>query len=67
MRENLGEKDMDGPLLEQATETTKNPDQTPNFWSNHNVGQNHVRYSHQAHRIQQPILKLRISNLHGIF
>ena len=67
LRENLDEKDMDGPLLEQSTKTAKNPDPTPNFWSNHNVGQNLVRYYNLAHRIQQPIPKLRISNLHGIF
>ena len=58
---------MDGPLLEQSTKTTKNPDPTPNFWSNHNVGQNQVRYSNLDHRIQQRIPKLRIHNLHGIF
>ena len=52
LRENLDEKDMDGPLLEQSTKTTKNPDQTQ---SNHNVGQNQVRYFNLAHRIQQPI------------
>ena len=67
LRDNLDKKDMDGPLLEQSTKTTKNPDQTQNFQSNHNVGQNQVRYSNLAHRIQQPIPKLRISNLHGIF
>ena len=37
--------DMDGPLQEQSTKTTKNPDQTQNFPSNHNFGQNQVRDS----------------------
>ena len=36
---------MDGPLQEQSTKTTKNPDQTQNFPSNHNFGQNQVRDS----------------------
>ena len=66
LRKNLGEKDMNGPLLEQSTKTTKNPDQTQNFQSNHNVGQNQVRYFNLAHRIQLPIPKLQISNFHGI-
>ena len=67
LRQDLDEKDMDGPLLEQSTKTNKNLDQTQNFWSNHNVGQNQVRYSNLAHRIQPPIPKLRISNFHGIY
>ena len=67
LRENLDEKDMDGPLLEQSTKTTKNPDQTQNFQSNHNVGQNQVRSFNLAHRIQQPITKLRISTLFKSF
>ena len=52
LRGNLDEKDIDGPLLEQSTKTTKNPDQTQNFQSNHNVRQNQVRYSisRSAHR-----------------
>ena len=64
VRENLDEKDMDGPLQEQSTKTTKNPDQTQNFQSNHNVGQNQVGDFNLAHRIQKAIPKLRISNLH---